>query len=343
MPSRSAPRPSPWICATASIACALFAASASAEPEPVRLAWVRGPGAEACASQLAVVQQITARLGRSPFAADAPRSIDAYLTAAEGGFRAEIFVRDRTGKLVGSRELTSLSADCAAIESATVLALALAIDPEAALRPPSPVVVPGPVVAPAPAPIVAPAPAPVIVAPPSPVAPSAPLLGRSGVALRGGAAVGVVPRAAGALTLAASAAIGDTFELTTAALWIPEVTAADARFAFGVTALSLGGCVRAARASTIELAACGALWGGAIHAVVHGIVPDQPGDRPWAAVSLAPRLRLGLVAGVHLELGAELLVPVIRRAYTLIGQTAPVFELPAAAFFPSLGLGVNFR
>jgi hypothetical protein len=348
MPSRSAPRRSPWIASAASIACALFAASAQAiEPEPVRLAWVRGPGAEACSSQLAVVQQVTARLGRSPFAADAPRSIDAYVIHAEAGWRAEIYVREPDGKLAGARVLTSDAPECSAIESATVLALALAIDPEGALRAPEPPPLrapePPPVVV-APGPVVAPRAAPSPIAPP-PIAPAEPPsigLGASGIALRGAVGFGLLPRAAAGLSLAAHVAISPSWAITGEALWMPEAAAVDDRFAFGLSAFALGACAGVARSSAIDLAACGAIWGGALHAVVRGLTPIEPGDRAWAAGSLTPRLRVRLASRLHLELGAQLFVPFVRRPFTVIGFPSPVFQQAPVAVLPFAGLGANF-
>src|SRR5262245_45543148 len=124
--ARAAGSPS-YVAAMVAIAgYTLSALTARAEPEPVRFAWVRGKGADQCASQQQIVGEVTARLGRSPFAADAARSIDAYVTRSERGFRAEIYVRGRDGALAGSRELVSEAPDCAAIESASVLAVALA-------------------------------------------------------------------------------------------------------------------------------------------------------------------------------------------------------------------------
>src|SRR3954465_8909690 len=94
------------------VGCTLSAARARAQTEPVRFAWVRGKGADGCASQQQIADQVAARLGRSPFSADAARSIDAYVTRSESGFRAEIYVRGQGGALAGSRELTSEAPDC---------------------------------------------------------------------------------------------------------------------------------------------------------------------------------------------------------------------------------------
>jgi hypothetical protein len=328
------------------LACALSAANAGAAPEPVRFAWVRGGGAEACSSQVAVVAQITARLGHSPFAEGAERSIDAYVSHAEAGWRAEIYVRDREGKLAGARELTSEALDCGAIESATVLALALAIDPEAALRAPDPTP-PARAPEPPPSPLAAPLPAPLappIVAPEPrvPVAAPAISLGGSGVALRGVAGLGLLPRAAAGVAVAAHVELTPAWALTAEALWLPEVAAADDRFAFGLSAFALGACATVARTSAADLAACGAIWGGALHAVVRDLVPSGPGDRAWAAASATPRLRLRLASRVHLELGGQLIVPLVRRPFTVTGWDTPVFQQTPVAFLPFAGLGANF-
>ncbi len=343
MPSRSAHRRSRGLAGTALLACVLSAKIASAEPEAVRFSWVRGPGADACSSHSVVVQQITSRLGRSPFAADAERSIDAYVSHAEAGWRAEIYVRDRDGKLAGARVLTSEALDCGAIESATALALALAIDPEGALRAPPRAPDPTPTAA-SPTPTVAPRrlPPPIARAPIARVDPPSIGLGDSGVALRGAVGVGLLPRAAAGLSLAAHVGISRSWAITAEALWMPEVAAADDRFAFGLSAVALGACVGVARSSSADFAACGAIWGGALHAVVHGLPPTEPGDRAWAAGSLAPRLRLRLAPRLHLELGAQLLVPFVRRPFTVTGWAEPVFQQTPVTVLPFAGLGANF-
>ena len=349
MPGRRAPRLSPLLAGAAALLCALPVARAFAEPAPVRLAWVRGPGAEACSSQSAVIEQVAARLGRSPFSPGAELSIDAYVTHVEAGWRAEIFVRDREGKLAGARELTSEAPDCGAVESATVLARALATDPVGALRASAPAPPPALTTAPVPAPVPAPATAPILAPrppapPPSPRADPPPWIGpgASGVALRAEAGWGLLPRAAAGLSLAAHAAISARWALTAEALWMPEVAAADDRFAFGLSAFALGACAGVSRSSLADLSACGALWGGALHAVVRGLPAAEPGDRAWAAVSATPRLRVRLASRLHFELGAQLVVPLVRQPFRVTGWAEPVFQQSSVAFLPFAGLGANF-
>ena len=94
---------------------------------------LRGPGADACSSGSQIAAWVEKRFAKSPFAPDAALSIDAYVTHAESGWRAQIYIRNREGGLAGSRELTSDASDCASIQSAAVLVIALTIDPEAGL------------------------------------------------------------------------------------------------------------------------------------------------------------------------------------------------------------------
>jgi hypothetical protein len=346
MPSRrvrAAGSPSSLAATAALLGTTLAAASAHAQPEPVRLAWIRGKGADACSSPQQIADQVAARLGTSPFAANAARSIDAYVTRSESGWRAEIYVRGRDGALAGSRELTSEAPDCAPIESASVLAIALAIDPDAGLRPP-----PAPAPAPPPAAARTPLPAPLPArVPPSP--PPAPLhrspaagLGSSSVALRAGAGVGLLPRPAAGLSLAAHVAIARSAQLTGEVLWMPEVRAADARFAFGLTALALGACVDVVRREQADLAACGSLWGGALHAVVYSLKPTEPGDRAWAGAAASPRLRIRVASGLYIEAGMHVLVPIIRQPFTVTGWKDPVFQQAPVTLLPFAGLGATF-
>jgi hypothetical protein len=56
--------------------------------------------------------------------------IDGLATKEGATWIARIYVRDTGGKMMGSRELRSDAADCAALGDAVVLAVALGIDPE---------------------------------------------------------------------------------------------------------------------------------------------------------------------------------------------------------------------
>lgn len=322
------------------LSCTLAAAGSSqaqAEPEPVRLAWTRGKGADACASQQRIAAQVIARLGRNPFAVDAASSIEVQVTREDAGFAAEIFVRGRDGALSGSRSLKSEAADCVGLESASVLAIALTIDPDGGVRsvsPPPAVAPPRVHVAPPPAP---PRPPPA----PAPPGPAEAGRGSSGMSLRGGVGLGILPQAALGLSLSGHLAVAGRVELTAEALWMPEVNAGDARFAFGMSALAFGACASLVRRPVADLGLCASLWGGALHAVVRDLPPTEPGDRAWAGAAATPQLRVALGARVHLELGTHILVPITRWPFTVTGWADPVFRQAPVTALPFAGVGAN--
>lgn len=123
-------------------AASLFAVQASAQTAPIappmmRLEWVRGAGAERCPSTPVIARAVEARIGRPLFAMDAPQSVEVSIQRAAQQWSVAIFLRDRDGALLGSRALSSEQPDCEAVASSVIFSIALAIDPEAALRPQS--------------------------------------------------------------------------------------------------------------------------------------------------------------------------------------------------------------
>jgi hypothetical protein len=324
----------PSLLAAAILGAALPAAAE--EPASVRFAWVRGEGADGCAGQETIADRVTARLGRSPFSPAAARSIEATVSRAEHGFRVSLYVRDREGRLVGAREIPSEATECGPIEAASVLAVALAIDPDAALGPP-----------PAPRPPPPPPAAPRVDLPPPPPLPAAPPpppvpLPLSGVALRAGVGLGLLPGASPALSLAGDVALAGPVALAAGALWMPESRTGDARFGFGLAAFSLGACVALTRSPVADLSACAALWAGAIHAVVYDLRPATPGDYAWAAASITPRVRFRIAGRVHAEVGAHLFVPFIRQPFQVAGWADPVFRQSPVAGLPFAAVGAHF-
>ncbi len=102
-----------------------------------RLVYTRGLGAEQCPDEGAVRDGIAERLGYEPFAADAPMTVSATLARTPGGLRAQVDIRDASGHLTRSRQLTSAANDCAELAEAKTLAISLAIDPLNVARPPA--------------------------------------------------------------------------------------------------------------------------------------------------------------------------------------------------------------
>lgn len=343
----------------------LFAiASPAFALEPVRLAWVRGEGAEGCASQQTIADGVTARLGEGAISTSAARSIEAVVAKASAGFRVVLYVRNADGSLAGSRELTSETDGCGSIEAASVLAIALAIDPDAATRPPPIASSPSPPPGPAPVkegpsftlqatPLAPSAPSSTSIAPPS-IAPAPvsstrrplPLAlttdtGGAGISLRAGLGIGLLPSPFIALEIGGYVAVGPRVEITGQALWMPEDHAADRRFAFGLTAIGLGVCGTLTRGRAYDFALCGTVWGGSLHAVVFDLAPVSPGDSAWAALSLTPRVRVRLTSRAHLDLGLHVLVPLVRRPFELADGTA-IFQQSIVTVTPLAGVGVHF-
>jgi hypothetical protein len=126
------------------------------------------------------------------------------------------------------------------------------------------------------------------------------------------------------------------------AIWMPEVHASDARFSFGLSAFALGACGEAVRRGPADLALCGALWAGALHAVVSALTPLTPGDRPWVGVEGAPRLRIRLWGRLHAELSIHFIVPLVRPPFTVVGLPAPVFQQAPVTALGLAGLGASF-
>jgi hypothetical protein len=119
------------------VALALWAGSAAAQPRRATLGWVRLPGAEACPPAPDVARAIEERLGRSVLVAagDAELSIEGRVERAGTGWSATIRVADAAGAIVGERTLSVEGEDCAPILGPVALSIALAIDPDASAAP----------------------------------------------------------------------------------------------------------------------------------------------------------------------------------------------------------------
>lgn len=359
----------------------ISAAPAAAEGETVRLSWARGAGADSCISAAALAERVEARLGRDAIAESAPRSIEGVVVREEERFLARIYIRDEGGALLGAREIDDASPSCSALDAAVVLAVALAIDPNAALAPPRAVVPtnppptsatpppasatpppspstlppsqsgapsaepqePRPAAIPAPSAAAAPPFATPLAAPQPPPPARAPTLDPLFVAstVRVLFASGLLP--SGALGFSSAAEVGaGRLRGTAGLLWFPEVDAADGSFSFGLAAGSLGGCVDPHVRSTLRLGLCAGALAGAFHAVTRAVTPTNPGDRAWVAASVAGRAELRLAGPLIAHTSLEAVIPITRYRFVVLGREAPVFEPPPVAAIAAVGLGVMF-
>jgi hypothetical protein len=121
----------PWL---SRIECAR---AQTATPRSFALNWVRRPGAESCPTAAELARQIDERLGRRVFSSPSTAEflVEAWVARQEEparGWLASIAVYAANGVETGRRELTSDDSSCAKLAEASVLAIALMVDPEAA-------------------------------------------------------------------------------------------------------------------------------------------------------------------------------------------------------------------
>jgi hypothetical protein len=299
----------------------------------VRFSWVRSESAVSCPDQPQLEDRVRARLGRDPFAPEARVSLMGTVERVERSWRAELRVSDENGVLAGHRELEATADDCGPLADAVVLALALTIDPDAASESPAPASPTYPSARGEPSPLpVAP---PVAVAPPPPppsnspdVAPAKPAAGgNTEFEARAVVAFGVLPKVAPGAAVAGSFG-ADWLRVTAGLSLLPETQTSDGRFAFGLTAGSVGACSGKRFLPHLETSLCAEVDLGAMHAVVldaSQLEPIDPGDHLWAAFGLGPRVAFTRKPLV-LAAGVQAVVPFFHNEFGIQGHEAPVFE-----------------
>lgn len=112
-------------------------AQPASAPKAAALSWVRLPGAERCPDVRALAVQVEARLHRAAFVPPpaAQLLIEASTEPApESAWKVRIALSDESGVALGTRELLIDQPNCVDAIDAAALAIALMIDPDAALR-----------------------------------------------------------------------------------------------------------------------------------------------------------------------------------------------------------------
>ncbi len=321
----------------AALSLGLLSPAARADTgDTFRFAWVRGEGAESCPSERAMAERVTARLGRDPFDDAAPRVIEGSVRHAGGQWSLELRVRDENGALLGERSLGSSGDDCTSLAEAGTLAVVLTIDPNASLDeaaartlatpPPKPSLPP-----PAPPPCPPPP-----KAPPPPPCPSCdePAFETS-VAAHGIASAGPLPRIAAGVELGGELAWGG-FRLGAGAYFVPAITHQAGHMTFGLTSAVVTGC--AAIATALEI--CGVLDAGVIRVSAEELAPVEPGEYPWLAAGLGPRLGLNATENLRFELAGVVLAPLARHRFQVRGRDE---EFQASPVGGRLLLGARLR
>lgn len=99
--------------------------------DPVELRWIRLEGAEQCPSKAVFEATLEKRLGRASFATRGSRILTVSLSNEKGPFRAVLSLTDRASDAVESKqELFSYSSQCDEVFAATVLSVALLLNPD---------------------------------------------------------------------------------------------------------------------------------------------------------------------------------------------------------------------
>ncbi len=339
-----------WLGCGALLLHSLPVRAADPTPTSYALSWVRAEGAEECPTARALASEVERRLGRVVFDPAAARSFEVEVTRLGGKFQSDVFVRDESGRAIGHRTLRSDEPGCAALFSATALAIALVIDPEAASREPGASAVasfeapPGPPPTPAPAP---PAPA-AIVTPPAPPAPPPPApvaATPTTLSLRGQLSAGLLPAASPGVGLAFTARPGERFGFAVAAAYAApqNVQQGLGDFEIGLTRASFALTFDVAHSPSFRFVVGLGPTLGALHVAVREPAPvTDPGDFLFAAAELGLDLQVTVSKAVFLELGGSGLVPLKRQTFSIRDQPEPVWSEPWVSGTLFVGLGTHF-
>jgi hypothetical protein len=348
--------PQRWLAGGLGVAVSLspgvaIADGAGPQAEPLRLSWVREETAGSCPDARAVAGRVRDRLGRDPFADSAEIAAEVVVAEQGGTFVARIRIRADGGALRGERIITS-EGSCETLTAAVALALALYVDPEAALRPRNS----GRAETAAAIPRVTPqaetragaaAPPPTSITPPSVDAAEhaarEPLA--RGTSLSAGWLVGadLVPGVAPAARIAAEHQPMPRVHVLLGGAFFPEQRTSDGRFGFGLAAGGAGVCVDALATAFLEVGPCLSVLAGEIHAVVYTLDPTRPGGRFWMGTEALGRVRLRVLPPLFLDIGAGAWVPFVRHRFDVTGQPEKVFQEPALAPVVDLEIGATFR
>jgi hypothetical protein len=297
---------------------------ASAPADPFALHW---DAPAQCPDEAAVRAAIERHLG-GPLAS--PRG---------DGLRVDALARERDDErwdveLVvetaeGRSERTIRDApDCATATETSALVIAIAIDPDVALRDPATVPTPAepetPTVA-TPTPVVTREP------PPSPPPGPPPLRWRAAVGARADVTVGAHPRVGfgGTVFVDVLAGTRARFGLGASISGGPTLAVDDASVRMLRWTIEARGCPVFGVRRWLEIVPCVGIQAGQTRVDTRGLVDERDPRDPW----LAPTLQVATVfvplPALGIWVGAHGLVPVFRRAYEVVGRgvvhrTAPV-------------------
>jgi hypothetical protein len=339
-----------WRFVAAALPLALSTHAAAAEPAAPQFALsvVRLPGAERCASTASTALAVERLLGRPAFVAPAGASVSIEGSVAwsesDAAFYARVAISDAKGVLLGTRELTNRDPTCKDLDTALALALALFIDPTAALSS-------EPAKEPAPAPppdlrhdaLTAPAPV-TSAASPSAASPRDHVVvtGALGVTL----ASGLLPDAApGGVAKLAASPDDKWFVSLDAALFAEERASARASGAasFSLASATLAVCPTSWRRGRFAVRPCIGFLAGMVAA--HGVRDGELSTRHRPLYAPTARLDLSLrfLRNAFFALSPTLVVPTERDSFDAAfdGQVTTIFRPSAIGGTLDLSIGVK--
>jgi hypothetical protein len=306
-------------------------ARATEGAEPAALNWVRAPRAGSCPGPGEVARAVEERLGRPALVPPgrAELTVEAFVAPLDAGGFGVTITLNREIEGVGQRVLTDPDPDCRKVASAAALAIALMIDPEAALHAPKPETRPGPVA-------VAPPPAAQVQKPPMRPAvarPEKPRSWQGDLELSGAIASGLFPRlAAGVFARGRVSTQILPVALELHGGYFPELEieakpGKGGRFELVIAGASA--CSVPGRTSRITGSACAGAELGSIAGQGYGFA-DTPQFRTWL-FALAARARLWFRprSGLAIVTGPGLAIPIRRdrfETYDPDGRT-PLFRI----------------
>jgi hypothetical protein len=303
-----------------------------------RLSWVREDSAESCPDARVVAQRVREHLGRDPFSESAGIAAEIVVAGQSGGFVARIRIRGEGSGLRGERILTS-DENCDTLASAVALALAMYMDPNAALRPHAPepqALVPS-------APPAAQQSAVALPAANLPEPSTDDSRGHGG-AVAGGVLVsnGLLPGLSPGARISAELRPLPRLRVLVTGGFLPEQHTADRRFAFGLAAGGAGACVDLVATPFVELAPCASILAGEIHSVVLVLSPTTPGGRLWMGAAALAQARFHVLPPLFVEIGAGAWIPFLRHTFEVTSWPQPIFQEAALAPVVDFGVGSEF-
>jgi hypothetical protein len=326
----------------AGVTATTYARAAEQGAEPAALNWVRAPGAGSCPGPGEVARAVEERLRRPALVPPgrAELSVEALVAPLDAGGFGVTITLNREIEGVGQRVLTDPDPDCRKVTNAAALAIALMIDPEAALHTTAPA-------APAAATPLTPPPAARVEKSPtsSDVTPQGkPRPWQGELELAGAIATGLFPRLAPGVFARGRVLVPTlpvALELHGGYFPEQEIEAKPGKGGrFELVVAGASACSLPGRTSRITASACAGAELGSIAGQGYGFM-DTPQFRTWV-FSLAARARLWFRprSGLAIVTGPGLAVPIRRDRFETYGpdgrtelfRVAPVelrFELGA--------------